>query len=332
MRIHGPGPGHKITAPSGSPESGFSAQLAVKKWFATVNSVMSLYFGATGGSDIKNDEVILLGNAAAHLKYANIKPDSERVKKRNDALPPDLILFVSPNTWVNLNHDDIVKGSVKVFDEGEDECILSEGLDYEIDYKDGKIKRIQASGTPGSAEGAGAGAGSSISLCPALLTLRQTVVVHYAYYADYSKDVDYHIDYQQGLISRLAQSRISIGDLVFVDYKTETNIDTFAIESAIDQAHTFIMQKISRALEGTLSADLQHAETYLALSYLALASAGDMLEARRSDSVKSAAVTMIQLGQSFEQKGWEFLSPFLRASGSAKSAAKIKKNHSWSNS
>ena len=331
MLIHGPGPGQLITAPLGSQESGFSAQITVKKWFTTIRDVMSMYFGATGGSDIRNEEVILLGNAAARLNFSNIKADSEQVKRIQVQVPPDMITFFSANSWVNLSNDDIVRGSIQVFDEGEDERLLIEGIDFEIDYKAGRIRRLQSGGEPGSASGAGAGSGSGIAQFASILTVQQSVIIHYSFYTAYAKDVDYHINYHRGLISRVNGGAIQVGEKVFIDYQTGTNIDNVIVEKSIDQAHTFIMQRISQSLEGNVSVGLRFAETYFALAYLALAGSSDMLEGRRNDEVDNAAGMMIQVAHEYEEKGWGFLSQFLTITSPRRRGGKRQKNLSWRN-
>jgi len=331
MLIHGPGSGTLVTAPLGSPETGFAGKITVKKWFTTVRTVMNLYFGAVGGSYIQNEELILLGNAAARLRHAQIKADSERIKKINVSVPPDSMLFTTANSWIDLSHSDLVRGSVQVFDDGEDQRCLIEGIDYEMDYKNGKIRRIQAQGSPGTAAGAGAGSGSGIAQLAAKVVVEQTVVVHYSYYSDYLKDVDYYVNYRDGHISRVSTSSIQVGEKVNVDYETETNIDSVVIETAIDQAHTYIMQRIPVSLEGSISMGLRYAETYFALSYLALSSARDMLEARRNDEVEAAAEAMMKLAQQYDEKAWEFLSHFANDSVTRSSGGRRLKNLSWRN-
>ena len=331
MLIHGPGTGHTVTAPLGSSVSGFNALLSVKKWFTTVRAVMGLYFRATGGGDIVNEEIILLSNAAARLKQSSIKPDSEQVKKINEALPPDILTVTAANSWTGLSHGDIVRGTVRVFDEGEDERLLAEGAGYEIDYKSGRIRILQQQGTPGSAKGTGAEEGSGIASFPARLVIEQKIVVHYSYYSAYLKDSDYHINYKNGLLSRRYDGSIAAGEKVFVDYTTETNIDHVVVEEAIDQAHTAVMQRIPRELEGAAPDGLKFAETYFALANIALASSGDMLESRRNDEVDNAAAQLMKLAERYEEKGREFLSPFLSCVPPRRRGGKPAKNTSWTN-
>ncbi len=331
MQIHGPGAGETVVAPLGSPVAEFSAQVTVKKWFTTIRTVKNLYFRATGGQDVVNEEILLLSNAAARLKHSNVRTDSERVKRINAAVPPDQVTVSAPNEWTDLAHGDIVRGSVQVFDSGEDARLLVEGSDYDVDYKSGMIRRLQEKGTAGSAKSAGAGAGSAVLSFSALIGVEQSFVIHYSYYTPYLKDRDYHINYRNGLISRLYDGAIASGEKVFVDYGTHTNIDHVIVEEAIDQAHVLIMQHIPEDLEGTQSEGLRYAETYFALANIALISAADLLEARRSDEVDTAAREMMNLSREYEERGWRYLSPFVSIPAARQSAGRPGKNQSWSN-
>nr|BDD44113.1 hypothetical protein 6 [bacterium] len=325
MPLRGPGQGTLITSPLGSSIAGFSASVSVKKWFTTIREVSDLYFGIVGSSNIQNEETLMLGNRENYLKNGNIRVDSESVKRVNTVVPPDEITFSSCNTWKNLSNSDIVKGSVRVFDSGETSG-FQEGVDFEINYTDGKIRRLQVKGTPGDASSSGAGAGSSISEFAGVLEVEQKVKVFYEYYSTYVKGTDYQINYSFGTLSRLSSGSIRNGERVAVDYQVISNIGEQIIEDVINQAHKYIMNRISAELEGTENEDLKYAETYFALGLLAQSSASDMLEAKRNNNVSNAAETMLKLAAGYEEKAWEFLSPYLSTGLIRTSGAKIVKN------
>ena len=319
MPLRGPGQGILITSPLGSSIAGFSGIVSVKKWFATIREVSDLYFGVVGSSDVQNEEILMLGNRENYLKNGNIRVDSERIKRVNTAVPPDEITFSTYNSWEDLSYSDIVSGSIKVFDSSES-VKLQEGVDFEVNYKDGKIKRLQNSGTPGSASPSGSGAGSSITEFACSVDVRQVVKVHYEHYSNFVKGTDYQINYGSGTLSRLSSGSIVNGERVAVDYQMISNIGEQIITDVINQAHKFIMNRVSSELEGTENEDLKYAETYFALGLLSQASASDMLEAKRNNNVSNAAEIMLKLASAYENKAWEFLSTYL-LTGSIRSAA-----------
>jgi len=325
MPLRGPGKGSLVSTPLASSAVKFAAIVFVKKWFTTIREVSDLYFGVVGSSDIQNEEILMLGNRENYLKNGNIKVDSERIKKINTAVPPDTITFSTYNNWENLSNSDIIRNSVKVFDSNES-VELIEGVDFEINYKDGKIKRLQSLGTPGNASSTGAGAGSSIAEFFASVSVSQVVKVHYDYYTDYVKATDYQINYSNGTLSRLSDGNISNGERVSVDYRIVSNISDHIIVQVINQAHKFIMNRIDSSYEGTDNEDLKYAETHFALGLLANSSASDMLEAKRNNNVSNAAETMMKLASVYEEKAWEFLKPFTVISPTRTTGVKIRKN------
>jgi len=331
MVLRGPGAGESVTAPLGSPVAQLSATVKVKKWFTTLRTVYTLFFGTTGSTEVQNEELTLIRNSANHLQNSNIQVDSERVKKRNTLIPPDTITFTAFNTWYSLTNSDIVKGSVKVFDSNESTILFTEGIDCLIDYKNGRIKRIQSRGTPGSASSTGAGSGSSVGQFACSIAVRQIVNIHYDYYSDYVKNTDYVVNYTEGNISRLSEGSISDGERVYVDYRTSSSIDEEIITEAINQAHTFVMNRIDSSLEGMENENLKHAETYFSLAILAASSASDMLDSRRSDDVDTAARAMMELSDRHEERGWRYLSPYLEVTSPRLRGGRLRKNVAWGN-
>lgn len=325
MPLRGPGQGLLITSPVASPEVYFTAVVSVKKWFTTIREVSDLYFGVVGSSDIQNEEVLMLGNRENYLQNGNIRVDSERVKKVNSVIPPDTITFSTFNDWEDLTNPDIIKGTLKVFSSDETKE-FNEGIDFVINYKDGKIKRLQRRGTPGSASSVGSGVGSSVAEFSCSVTVLQVVKVYYDYYTDYVKGTDYQVGYKIGTLSKMPEGNILHGERVFVDYQVESNITDQIIMSVINQAHRFIMNRIEPDLEGTENEDLKYAETYFSLGLLSNSSASDMLEAKRNNNVAQAVEMMLELAGVYEQKGWEFLSPYIKTGSPRATGAKIVKN------
>ena len=329
MPLRGPGAGQSVTMPIAHPVVEVAAAVTVRKWFTTLRTVRTLFIGASGSTDVQNEELILVNNNRIGLKNGNIVTDSERVKQQVTLLGPDAITFTAANTWMSLTQSDLVRGSALVFDSTEAAIQLTEGTDFEIDYKGGRIKRVQGAGTAGSAAGTGAGVGTSIAGTAATLTVNQIVAVHYDYYAVYVKDTDYPIQYEAGFLARLSGGSVPNGGRVYVDYRLDTNITEAILREMIDQAHTYVMIHVAAALEGTQDDNLKYAETYFALSLLANASAADLLEGRRSDDVDQAARAMIRLSERYEGKAWEFLAPHLAGFTPRARAGTIRRNLSW---
>ena len=325
MPLRGPGAGKIISTPLASSTANFAAVVSVKKWFTTIREVSDLYFGIIGSSDIQNEEILMLGNRENYLKNGNIQVDSERIKKVNTVVPPDTITFSTQNNWENLSNSDIIRNSVKVFDSGENVEFV-EGVDFEINYKNGKIKRLQDSGTPGNASSTGAGIGSHIAGFYSSVSVYQEVKVYYDYYTDYVKGTDYQINYSNGSLARLTNGNISNGERIFADYRMVSNISDHIIVQVINQAHKYIMNKIDSGYEGTDNEDLKYAETYFALGLLANSSASDMLEAKRNNNVSNAAETMMKLGTVYEEKAREFLNPYNEVSAVRTAGGKVRKN------
>jgi hypothetical protein len=241
MTLRGPGPGQTVTTPIASPTAQVAASLAVRKWFTTLRLVRTLYIGSSGSTDVQNEELLLVNNNRLALKNGHIVVDSERIKQRVSVVGPDSVTFTCANAWVSLAYDDVVRGSVQVFDSAESTVKLQEGADYEIDYKGGRIKRVQAAGSAGNATGVSVGTGSGLAQTAAQVTVQQSVKVHYDYFANYVKDQDYQIQYEEGFVTRLSGGAIANGARVYVDYCIDTNIAESIITSMIDQAHIMIM-------------------------------------------------------------------------------------------
>ncbi|MFC1556147.1 hypothetical protein ACFL67_03600, partial [candidate division KSB1 bacterium] len=217
MGIRGPGKSVTIATPLESISRDFHCALRVKKWFADVEMVKKMYTAITSQLTIQNEEEILAGYFESDLDFGNIQEDSERIKLRKRALGPDSITFTD-DSWQNLSYDDIIKGTVVVTDTSEG-IELIEGVDYQIDYTSGKIRRIINFSNEGDASGASAGESSVITGFPVSLSVENSVTVHYEYYMAVVKNVDYSINYERGSLSRKEGGSLVSGSKVYIDYK-----------------------------------------------------------------------------------------------------------------
>lgn len=95
------------------------------------------------------------------------------------------------------------------------------------------------------------------------------IVVWYLYFRIYQKGADYNIDYQKGEITRLASGAIGEGQWVFVDYQVEFGFfSDDLIANAIIEADGQISGKLDPAYSESTEQNLITAETYWAVSIL----------------------------------------------------------------
>ncbi len=106
-------------------------------------------------------------------------------------------------------------------------------------------------------------------------------------YRIHVEGVDYQVDYARGTIRRLSGSSVEDGQTVFVDYETRGAIlDDTQITNAILEADDRVLTLIDAAFHESNDQALITAETYLALSILARIKAAAAL---RGDSSGAAA-------------------------------------------
>jgi hypothetical protein len=95
------------------------------------------------------------------------------------------------------------------------------------------------------------------------------VVVWYLYFRIYAKDADYHIDYDKGQIARMVSGAIEDGQRVLVDYSAEFGLlSDEVIANAIVEAHDKILKVIDPSHSNSIDQSLVTAETYMAVSIL----------------------------------------------------------------
>jgi len=95
------------------------------------------------------------------------------------------------------------------------------------------------------------------------------ITVWYLYYRVYEKGVDYDFDYQRGRIKRRSSGAIESGQWVYADYTAEYgSLDDDAIVNAISEANSRIMDFIDSVHHDSNDKLLVSAETYLAVSII----------------------------------------------------------------
>jgi len=95
------------------------------------------------------------------------------------------------------------------------------------------------------------------------------ISVWYQNYRLYTSGIDYSIDYVGGKISRITSGSIEAGQMVFVDYFAQYgNITDEAISNAIVEASDKVLAIIDPVYEDSTDQSLVTAETYLALAVI----------------------------------------------------------------
>lgn len=309
MPMRGPGQSAEVQAAFESVIYTLPLEFRVNKWFTEPETVKKMYTPVSRSLSVQNEEVILVGFFQSDLDFGNILENSERIKIKERALAPDEITFTD-GTWQNLNKDDIARQSVVVTDLSET-IEWKEGTDYEIDYSSGKIRRLISSGSPGSAKGTGTGTGSAIETTAISFSVENAVKVHYQYFAAKVKDLDYSINYEKGSLARKEGGSMVSGVKIFVDYRVNELIQNEVVELAIDQAHTWIINRIGIEFEADPDDNLRYAEAYYSLYLISKMSAANLIYEKRNDDVEEAAKELKLISEDYRDISFSFLSDHL---------------------
>jgi hypothetical protein len=245
---------------------------------------------------IYNEIHTLDGTASVQLSHAYITVGSEKVKTINSATPyADGENKLSGTAWKSLDHAQIVPDTVVVASDTLLTTIYIEGVDYVMDYVQGKIKRDSGGAIPD--EG--------------------TVYIWYQYYTVHTKTTDYTINEEAGTIARVNGGGIADGSQVWVDYGiTAATVSDSLINQAITEAEGKILDRLSSDYS-TSSTDqgLRTGSAELTLSIVAREMAAEAM--RKYPSAKAAEVAKQWriLSARYEEQAWQTLGKFLVSSG-----------------
>jgi hypothetical protein len=96
-----------------------------------------------------------------------------------------------------------------------------------------------------------------------------SVVIWYLFFRLYVKDSDYKIDYPKGLIRRISSGDIEDGQWLLVDYSVEfALLSDEVMENAVKEASDQVLKYIDSSFVNSRDQSLATAETYLAVSIL----------------------------------------------------------------
>ena len=314
MAIRGPGSSKEIHTPIESFISTVLAQITVVKWFTDVRTVKTMFGPESVGIDIVNEEQILSGSEENFLRFASLQSGSERVKKITEQVPPDDETILDYDA-VSLTNSNIVNGSVKVYNSTDESVLLIEGIDYIIDYANGKLTLVEPEFEGGTATEASPGTPTSPAVgqfnseAYAIITVQKTLKIHYEYYFFLTRGTDYTINYLKGKLARITSGAIASGDKVFVDYKIVTLVEDSVIELAIDMTHVQIIAEVGESYEGSKDKKLSYAEANLASAMVAKMIISKVINEGLAGSPRLSELTknMKNLEDSFELNGLKFL-------------------------
>ena len=241
---------------------------------------------------IRNHPVTLTEMDPVELPHHNLVSESDVVKWDTHAAPvADNSVTLKSEEWQNINHAQVVPGTVLVTLSEALTTIYVEELDYQVDYAAGRIRRLAGGSIPDY----------------------QLVLIYYSYYSLFERGTDYTIDSENGILTRREDGDIPNGASVLVDYTvTSGTVEDDLIAEAITEAEDVIVRFLAPEYNAS-SADqgLKTGATELALSIICRAQAMEALARRATSDVSGRAKEWQQLARMYEQKAWQTLAPFL---------------------
>lgn len=242
-----------------------------------------------GTRNIENEAFLMPTSDYANLQYANIKPESEKVKAREINTPFSESVVLDGTETVSLTHGEIIPDSVVVADNSSLGQIFTENIDYTINYNDGAVTRIADGAIPSASE----------------------VTIWYQYYRVYVRDTDYTIDYIRGRLKRQPEGDIEAGQVVYTDYISQYgNITDEALSNAIVEAADKVLAVIDPIYESSTDQALITAETYLTMAIICRIKAIEA--AGRQDQIASGyrGDFWLKLHDSYTSEALKLLRPY----------------------
>lgn len=137
------------------------------------------------------------------------------------------------------------------------------------------------------------------------------ITVWYLYYRVYEKGVDYDIDYQRGRIKRRSGGAIESGQWIYADYTAEYgSLDDGAIVNAISEANSRILDFIDSVHHDSTDRLLVSAETYLAVSIICGIRAMESISPSRGKTESADAVSWTALSDMYKKEAYNILAKY----------------------
>src|SRR5512139_279971 len=241
---------------------------------------------------IRNHAVTFEGTTPVELPHHNLESASDVVKWDTNLEPyADHSATLKEEDFQNLEHTQLVPGTVLVTLSEALATVFVEELDYQVDYANGRIRRL-ASGS---------------------ISDNQPVIVYYSFYTSFTRGDDYTIDSAAGILTRVDTGIIPDGAAVLVDYTvTGGTVEDDLIAQAILEAEDLILRFLSPEFNsGSTDQGLKTGATQLVLSVICRAQAIEALSRRATPDTPGRAKEWQQLSRFYENQAWETLAPFL---------------------
>jgi len=150
-----------------------------------------------------------------------------------------------------------------------------------------------------------------------------TVSVWYLYYRVYEKGVDYDIDYRRGRVKRITSGALESGQSILADYTAEYGaLDDDAIKNAISEANVRIIDFIDSAYHDSSDGLLVTAETYLAVSIICGIRAMESVSPSLGKAGSADAMSWTALSEMYKKEAYNILSRYAAPFDNLNSPAK----------
>lgn len=243
-----------------------------------------------GDADIRNVPVIPNGTIPTNLPHAGIREGSATVKARRSISPVRLTETLD-NSWVILNHAQLIESTVVVASDSSLGTIYIENLDYIVDYAGGRIKRID---TGAIASG-------------------QQVTIWYGHYHIYADGDDYTINHAAGQLSRRSNGDIADGQQVLVDYSVSLgSVSDATIDQAIAESGEAVLALVNESYHESPAIGIIIGATHLAVAQLARMRAATLLADRTINAsvARAAAQLWLEIATQYDRSAHTFLARF----------------------
>ncbi len=148
------------------------------------------------------------------------------------------------------------------------------------------------------------------------------VVVWYLYYRVYQRGIDYDIDYQNGTIRRRASGAIESGQTVLANFIAEYgSLDDAAIDNAIAEANEQVVAFIAEEHQESQERALVTAETYLAVSIICRIRGMESISPSRGKTSNEAS-SWAAISEMYRKEAYSILARFAAPAGSFNSPSK----------
>ncbi len=258
-------------------------------------------------TDFKDIPIRLDQNGEGQLPHNKIVTGSDKVKQLASVEPTgQASVTLNSEVWEQLTYDTLIPNQMVVADDDGLQNVYLEGIDFVVNYADGKLRRISG----GSISDGG------------------NVQIYYQRYSSLTRNVDYTIDYDSGEVAVKAGGSLEADTLTFVDYQisASSGVDNL-ISQAITEAEDKILTRVKDDYDGSSTDQgLISGATELSLSILCRALASRALSDGRT-SAEGRARAWRELASAYETTAWITLRPFMKIPA-VKSGNK-KANQSW---